>query len=162
MSSPKGRHVSTMFAAVVATLLLSTERSPAQCGGRQMQNGSPQQNNLRAAPGPRQIALRIAGPQQNPTLVALQQQNALLAAALQQQNAVQAGAVPPPQQNALAVQQPRQPRNAPAVQPRAVPLPELGEPVEKPEDPEQVAARQVSMAGRLVDDANAAQLSGEP
>jgi hypothetical protein len=94
--------------------------------------------------------------QQNALLVALlqqqQQQNALRTALLQQQRNV---SLPSQSQNAAVP-----PQNAGTTQLRTVSLPSSKEP-QKPQDPEEAAARQLKMTRDLLTDADAAQQEGE-
>jgi hypothetical protein len=136
---------------VAGFLLLTASEAQAQSRGgsggcgRGGSGGSRQQNTLRYTP---QQYTMLTAAQQQALLTALQQQQqqqqALLAALQQQQNALRA-----------------QQRNAAAVQPRAVQMPESKEPVPSSESPEQTGARQLKIARWLVSDANTAQQRGE-
>jgi hypothetical protein len=136
--------------------MLQQNSMPQQYG---MQMTRMQQNGLQV-PGQQQNGLQVPNQQPDNMLLALQQQNAMLAAALQQQqqqNAIQAQRQ---QRNAVAAQARIQP-NIPVVEVRDLPRVEPEKAAQKPEDPEETAARLVSIAVKLTTDAGSIQRNGE-
>jgi hypothetical protein len=101
-----------------------------------------------------QLALQVV-------LQQLRQQQLAMMLAQQQppQNAMMVAQQQPPAQNVMQVTQPQQ--NAQTARPRPAPVPEGGDGVTQPENPEEAAARQLKIARELLADARTARLDGE-
>jgi hypothetical protein len=168
MSSIMRRLARAFLVTLGLLLLLSPGEAQAQCRGGSQQNRSPQsgmsrQSSLQTAM--QQAALQTAL-QQNALQVAMQQyalqaayqQNPLRAA--YQQNALQTAL----QQNAqlLALrQQQAPPPQSNVAQLRVSPPAGVGDAIPKPDNPEEIAARQLQIARELVADADTTQQQGE-
>jgi hypothetical protein len=158
--STMSRAASVVVFSLALPLLLSAGQAQAQCGGGRQQNRSQQfgmgrNSSLQAAM--QQNALQAA--MQQYALQAAMQQYALQAAS--QQHALQTAF----QQNAmlLASRQQTQPKQ----QNTSVQLPVVsqagsGDSVTKPENAEELAARQLKIARDLLADADTTQQQGEP
>jgi hypothetical protein len=171
-----GRRVITLLCTVGLALLPA---EPARACGSRMQGRSPQfsmpQFSLPQTYCQRQqVAMQQYAMRQHVQMLA--QQRAVLAAVQQQrqQNALLMAQQPPPNALLMAQQPPRQQPNAlppglwrppqpnPGVaQLRPVAEPEPNAPAPQPADPEQVAARQLSIARDLVADADTVRRQGD-
>jgi hypothetical protein len=168
MSSIMRRLARAFLFTLSLPLLLSAGEAQAQCRGGSQQNRSPQsgmsrQSSLQTAM--QQAALQTAMQQhalqaamQQYALQAAYQQNALQAA--YQQNALQTALQQNAQLLALRQQQSPPPQNNVA-QLRVSPPAVAGDAIPKPDNPEEIAARQLKIARELVVDADTTQQQGE-
>jgi hypothetical protein len=150
MSLTMSRFTRTIPLSLALPVLLLTTEAKAQCHGGQQQNRSQQ-----LAMGPQSF---MQAAMQQSALQAAMQQAALQA--VYQQSVLQTTL----QQNAMLQalrQQPQSGLQSPAVQLRATPTAGSGDAIPKPDNPEEVAARQLKIAQDLVADAETTQQQGD-
>lgn len=168
MSSNMRRLAHTFLFTLALALLLFAGEAQAQCRGGSQQNRSPQSGMVRQSSlqtSMQQAALQTAMQQhalqaamQQAALQAAYQQNLLQAA--YQQNALQTAL----QQNALSAalrQQQSPPSQSNVAQLRVNPPAAVDNTIPKPDNPEEIAARQLRIARDLVTDADTTQQQGE-
>jgi hypothetical protein len=166
MSSKRDHWIVMSLSTVGLVLFLSGEQACA-CGSR-MQGRSPPfgmpQFSMPQTYGMRQqVAMQQYILRQYSRMMALQQQAMLVAVQQQQQNALLMAQQPRPQQNGLRAAMPGRlgQQNPGVAQLRPVAEPGQNEPPPRPADPEQVAARQLSLTRELVGDANTVERQGD-